>query len=124
MSHNNCSVKRAEKILELVKSDGGSGDGDRSDAPGVWLYPYDHAGNRHYHSVEYTCGDRKHRPFSQCKETGEVRRNRTHQFFFSGKREGHVPETGKPEITGIFLLSCNPDGAGSSQRNAEECVIS
>lgn len=44
--------------------------------------------------------------------------------FFSGKREGHVPETGKPEITGIFLLSCNPDGAGSSQRNAEECVIS
>ena len=33
VSHNNCSVKRAEKILELVKSDGGSGGGNRSHAP-------------------------------------------------------------------------------------------
>lgn len=54
----------------------------------------------------------------------KVDRNRAHQFSLGGKGQGYVSETGKPEIAGYLLRSCDPDGAGSTQRNAEECGIS
>lgn len=53
----------------------------------------------------------------------KVDRNCAHQFFFSRKGQGYVSETGKPEIAGYLLRSCDSDGAGSTRRNAEECGI-
>lgn len=147
VSHNNCSTKRAERILELVKSDGETcRDCQESrDAvtrglvedlehyrvqmkeveaaieamlpsfnctlmtmPGIDIAT---AANLLWKSETLTDSPM---PTSWQNSPGSPR-----ELFLSRKREGRVPQTGKPAAPGHLLLPCYPDGADSSQRDGE-----
>lgn len=152
VSHNNCSVKKAEKILELVKADGETLRDCQESRDIITrglvrdlqyyreqmleveeaikdILPYFPCTLMTMPGIDIVTAANmlseigNIERFPKCQQAGKIHWDCPSKLFISRKRQGYVPETGKQAFTGHILFSGDSDGAGIAQRNGETSGI-